>query len=382
MSRRLYAVLFLIAACILVALAGCMTKAKVVPYEPKFGGQRLVVWDADEPRVSGAPPYRDLVMEVIEEFSSRYSVQVDLRVVTRQEITDFLSGKTGSAGSEEPGLTFSTEWPLFSGLEVDVSQSVGESEYLGFARNYWQSGDKILAIPSYIHWVSTAARVDKVGPLVYMPGSPGFLRAVLDLPGGGWDVDRITAFLLWVKERYGPVHPDPLGAWRSAEAAAVYPATPFLFRWLEGEDTEETVPVPVENPFGEPRFFVTVPAYLVLAEAGPKRECAVLLGKLMAANLGRWTARAVGGIPALLGDIAVFNVESSFGYKERSQLLSLLSANHGSAGQRAPDRRDFILRESLEKALAGTVIGFLSGETDEPELRAIIHEVLERHTKP
>jgi hypothetical protein len=361
--------------------------AKGLPVKPDLEGVSIVVWDADQPAMPGTPTYRAEATRVVRDFCARYGVTVDLKFVPRQEMSDLLSGATGG---ESPALVYSTEWPSLPDSAYDVGPYLGQGDHLGAAVEYWRKDDKTLAIPSYVHWLCAASRAEMpgedsspgaVGPkTAYMPDSPGFLRSFLDLPGAGWDSEAIVQFLSWVKGEYGPPGDDPLGAWAEGDARMLWPATPFMLAWMKSvkEGQGEIEPLPLENPFGEPRFYYTVPGYLVLATDGLERECATLLGKELAANLGRWVARAAGGVPSLWKDAVIFNLESSLGYASRTSLLSSLD----ECRFHAPASQDFLARAAVEKALWPVIGDYLSGKTGEGDLRASIQDILQRHTKP
>ncbi len=384
MPARFRAAGLLCAALVLLGLAGCRMGAKGVPVKPDLEGVSIVVWDADQPAMPGVPSYRAEAARVVRDFCARYQVTVDLKFVVRQEISDFLSGRASGDG---PAVAFSSEWPFLPDKARDVSSYVGDGAYLDAALDYWREDGRILAIPSYVHWMCVASRARGTGEdvppaavpakVAYLSDSPGFLRSTLDLPGAGWDAGKIAAFLSYLKDEYGPSDVDPLGAWSDGVVQALYPATPFLLRWMKGT-SGEVVPLPLKSPFDDPRFYYTIPGYLVLATDGLQRECAMLLGKELAANLGRWAARAVGGIPALSNDVVIFNVESSLGHDARCALLSSL----GGYRFHAPAMQDFLLRESLERTLSPVIADYLSGKAAGGDLSASIQDILQRHTKP
>jgi hypothetical protein len=386
MSRRSRVAALVCAALLLSVLEGCQTRAKGVPVEPDLTGVSIVVWDADQPAAPGAPAYRAEAARVVRDFCARYKVDVDLQFIDRQSIVDFLSGRKSGEG---PALAFSTEWPLVPEAARDAGPYLVQGGYLDAAIDYWRQDGRTLAIPSYVHWLCAGSRMKPAGETgetgaampertVYLSGSLGFLRSVLDLPGAGWDAGVVASFLSWVKAEYGALEPDPLGAWSEGSAEVLYPVTPFLLTWMKSAAKGEVEPLPLRNPFGEARFCYTVPGYMVLAANGLERECATRLGKELAANLGRWAARAVGGMPALADDMAVFNIESHLGYPARLALLSSLTGHRF----RAPSAQEFLLHESIEEALSPVAADFLSGKTGEGDLLSSIQDILERHTRP
>jgi len=382
-SRAALVVCVLVCAALLsVPLAGCGIGVKEAPQAPDVSGLSITVWDAAQPRVEGVADYRQAATRVAAEFAGRCGLNVDLRFVARQQIADLLLGKTAG---ERPHLVFTTEWP-FAPLDLPgVPELVDEASYLDAAASYWKRDGRILAIPSYIHWIGLVSRGDApVGTealrqeTAYFADSPAFLRLALDSPGAGWDAEKVASYLAWVKETYGPPPVDPLAAWDEETVQAIFPVTAYLLRWLRERRGELLRLLPLAGPFGEPGFYYTVPGYVVLAAEEPYRSCAADLGRELAANLGRWAARAVGAIPAAVSDLAVFNVESGLSFEERSALIRSVS----TCRSRVPATDDYLYRESVVSAVRQDAWDFLSGKTTEAEARRSIREALERYTRP
>ena len=391
MGRRLLALLLTIASFVFGA-AGCGVGVKNVPVEPDLTGARIVVWDADQVPLAGAAQYREEALRVARDFSAKYKATVDLIFVDRGVIQRYLSGERDvrslGEGLKPPDVVFTGERPFVPEGAADVSAYLEPGDYLDAALEYWRRESKVMAIPAYVHWWATGsiARTTEGGTgaeatsvsTAYILDSGGFLAPVLDMPGASWDVDSIAAFLSYVKQTYGPPSPDPLGSWMQGSVDALYPVTPFLLKWMEGCGRGEVRPVPIGNPFGEARFSYTVPGYVVLAQDGVQKECASRLARDLAANLGRWVARAAGCLPARSQDMPVFSIESGFGYEERVSILSCLTGPRF----RAPLASDFLVRQALCSAIRPIAVDYLSGKVGESELRSGIHEALWRHTKP
>ena len=368
----------LAALAILMALSmilpACRLGKMDLPGEPDFAGVTLSVWDLSQPKVEGAPDYQTEAQRVAREFAAHYGVEVDLRFALRQEIADLLAGK---AVDESPALVFTGEWPSVPDAAWDLSSSVSETDYVDAAAFYWQKDGRLLAVPAYVQWLGVASR-DSGTKDVFFADSPAFLRAALESQGAPWDPDAIFAYLTWVEQQWGRAESDPLRAWQEGIARSLYPVTPYLFEWLASTEASEVSLEPIPGPFADPCFFYTVPGYVVLARDGAQRECAARLAFALAANLGRWAARAVGCVPALRADVSVFNLESGFSFEDRSSILSSLTEPRFSA----PLTADTLLQESLQAALRQVAVDYLSGRTTAAEARSSIQETMQRHTKP
>ncbi len=366
-----------LAALVALALALCVTGCRVVkmdlPREIDFTGAAVTVWDASEPTVSVAPEYTATVRSTVNEFSAKYGVKVDLRFAGRQEITDLLAGqKTGDV----PSLVFTGEWPVASPQATDISLELPLANYLDAATAYWQKDGRLLGIPAYVQWIGVATQAGGSKP-TYLVESPGFFRAALDLPSS-WDADKVLSYLSWVNQRWGAPESNPLKAWGDGIAASLYPATPQLYRYLRPLGKSQVSIAPLDGPEGEAAFYYTVPAYVVLAKDGPERACAIRLGVALAANLGRWAARAMGGVPALVADVPVFNLESGLSYEERSSILSTVAKRRLTAAA----AEESMYADPIEKALRQAAMGYLSGKVSEADSARSIQETLQRHTKP
>lgn len=399
--RRFLAVvtLFLVVA----TLSSCLGRPEV-PEKYDLRSVRLVVWDALQVKFPGYDDYSEEVSRVIQVFCRETGVTVDLRYAERREVLDLLSG-AGVAGTiQKPHIVFSGEYPVISPELQDVGDLVDPGLFLDAAANYWTRDGKLLGIPAFVHWTGTAVKcpdisgqsaegetgedesrggagaVPKPSRTGYWTDSPLFLRCVLDAPGASWDADSVIRYAKWVKDSYGPLQDDPLSAWQYGQVDALYPVNPYLYKWLKVTQAEE-VPVtviPPETPSGESRFHYTVPAYLVLCEDGLEKAAAVELGRRLARSLGRWAARTLGCIPALVNDMSVFNLESGFDYDERMRIWDSVSVGEAAA----PLASDYLQTVSLIGALDAPLQSFFSGKATIQSLEELIYEVFSRHTRP
>ena len=175
---------------------------------------------------------------------------------------------------------FSSEWPVIVDVVADISGELERDTFIDPAITYWSRDEQVFGIPAYIQWIGTAARTLPVGDgtTAYWVDSPAFLRAALDRGEAGWNEETLLEYAQWVKGKYGRFRDDPLLAWQQGAVDALYPVTPYLFKWLktsaQGTEAEISV-VPASSPFGSDSFYYTVPAYLVLAENAPEKAAAV-----------------------------------------------------------------------------------------------------------
>lgn len=372
---------FLLCVVLLAVAAGACATGTKTPKEQILSGLSMTAWDVAQPVVPGAPDYAQDVARVVAEFEQRYGVKVDLKTVGRQDIVKVLSGK---APAGDVALTFSTEWPFAPANLPGVPGEVDAGAFLGAAAAYWTKDGNMLAIPAYVHWVSAVSAsgategASGAAAPVYIPDSPAFLRSVMDYPLGGWDPDGVAAYIAWIRETYGPPAGDPLAAWKEGAARSVFPVTPYLYEWLRDSGGRPVTIAPEAGPQSEPSLYYTVPGYVVLAAEEPYRTCAARLGEALAANLGRWAARAIAGLPAAVADTAVFQVDSRLPTAERVALIQAFSAGD----LHVPGASDFLYAESVEDAIRQSVSDFLSGKADEAELRESIREASGKHTKP
>jgi hypothetical protein len=73
----------------------------------------------------------------------------------------------------------------------------------------------------------------------------------------------------------------------------------------------------------------------------------------------------------------VFNLESRFGFDDRSDMLSSLTST-----QKAPLLAEHLEKESLKASLGQIAADFLFGRITEADARRSIQEATQRHTKP
>lgn len=370
---------FLLACALLFSAASaCLPREKQAPKELDLSGTSITVWDVSQPAVAGAPDYSAETARVVAEFEKDHGVKVDLRLVSRQDISLLLAGKSPGTGVS---LVYSTEWPFVPAGLPGSPGLADPAAYVDSAAAYWTKDGAMLAAPAYVHWVSavSTAAPDKTTPATAcIPGSAAFLKSALDYPSGGWDPDNVVTYLAWVKETYGTPPQDPLAAWQDGAVQTLFPVTPYLYQWLRDSGGRPVTLSPEAGPRNEPGVYYTVPGYLVLAGEEPYRTCAAKLAVVLAANLGRWAARAIGGLPAAMADAAVFQVDSRFSDAERSALIQAVYAGT----LRVPAAADFLYAEAIEDTVSEDVSQFLSGKTTEAELSQSIREASQKHTKP
>lgn len=395
LCRRILAVIFL--ALFSIAFSSCVGP-RPAPKKLDLSGVSLTVWDALQPRFPGCPEYSEEVSRVIEEFCRETGVKVEFRYAERREALEVLSGKEVSS---RPHLMFSTEWPVASECLSDLSGDLDVTDYVDPAGLYWTAGDQFLGIPAYVQWIGTvvrapgdstggagsaatsaatgAATVSVARRTGYWVDSPAFFRAVLDGPGVGWNAESLTRYAKWVKETYGAYCVDPLASWQNGEVDALYPVTPYLYKWLRTSSLGVTVSVvPSASPFEDDSFYYTVPAYLVLTEDDLERASAVELGKRLAANLGRWAARALGCVPALVKDMPIFNLESGFDYEARQLIWQPVAIGTRAA----PRAAEFFQTTAMDSVLAAPLTQYVLGEATDQSLEESIRGACVRHTKP
>ncbi len=356
-----------------ISLGACLAEAPDHPRKLDLAGAIVEVWDLSQPHMEGATDYRMTVDRVVDEFRKRTGATVNLRFAGRQEVMDLLSGTwTGDV----PDLVCSGEWPVLpSGLK-GLSGWVDEKAYADPAASYWQADGELWAIPSYMHWTASARREQGTGG-VYIWDSPVFLTAALGSVGTSWEPDMVFSYLEWVRDGWGKADKDPLGAWEYGEAGAIYPVTPYLWRYLSGKDSSLRLePVPAPSGIGE--YFYTVPAYIVLAEAGATRDCAAELGKELASNLGRWAARYLGCVPALRDDLSLWSIEGGFSYEQRAAILE----SFHSQSLVALAATSYLEGKAQEETVRKVAEGYLCGVTSKEDTLTGIREALRRNTSP
>lgn len=356
---------------------GCKESSQP-PSEVSLADMKLTVWDTKEPHLPGAFPYSELLAKTVESFVKENGIEVEVEYKSRQEIESCL---LGSYQGDPPSVVYSTEWPFMSANIQDLTEHVCEGDYLEDAVLYWTHNDNLMGIPSYVHWFCLAKRnsdmdnsQDRIG---YFLNAPGFLHSVLDYEHEGWTVDTIFNYIDWVKSTYRPYHNDVLDMWEQNEINMICPVTPYLFKWLKlsGDDSGVQM-LPIPNPHGESRFYFTVPGYVVLACDQQQAKYAVILASALAANRGRWAARAIGGIPAYHQDMPIFHLESQFTREERIALLS----GFKNSGAYAVDWMEFNNRSNTRTSITTAIGKFLSGEIGRQEFQESIRSAIKGHT--
>lgn len=389
----------LIAFCLaLTIVPGCGTRTRTLPHEVSFEGLKLVVWDANQPLYPGSPSWEEEVNDCVREFSDEYRVSVEVRFVTREELRLAITGKFISDKVEDadaPDLVYSTEWPVVSKSCAPVHDILDLNDLLDSTVSYWTKDARVLGIPAYAHWFCAAARSspgktpgDEIsantdwvtgckGKISYWQESPAFFGPIA---ANGLTEESIMTYLQWVKSFCGPPAPDPLTSWQSGEVLALFPVNPHLFRWLQtsGGGHGDIVPLTLPGPLGEGGAFYTVPGYVVLAQADPKKTCAALLGQVLAQRLGQWAARTFGGIPASSVDMSTFHLCSALSYEDRTSLTRAIQ--EGSLV--APDSAKEQVRMEMQSFCADSILRYLQGLLSLDDLAQSIRRGLSGHTSP
>ncbi|MGE5578491.1 MAG: hypothetical protein ACM3WU_00485 [Bacillota bacterium] len=372
MRRRLAAASAFIL--VLACLSGSCTAGKLdLPPKTDFSNTAVLVWDLSEPRIEGAPDYPALVRELVAEFEQLHDVKVEVRTVSRREVEDLLTGKSAE---EKPDLVCTGEWPFVPEGAGSLSPYVSSDSYIDIAARYWEAEDGLRAIPAYVHWTGMGYREGGTG-VSYMWDSPAFMAALACSTRPLRDADRVMEILKAVLSEWGEARPDPLASYLNGSAKCLFPLTPSMFRRLSSKETGISMG-PIDGTSGSPFYFYTVPAYIVLADDPATRACAAELGKRLAANLGRWAARALSCMPALREDISVFNLESGFDYERRAHLIESFSV----LGLTAPSLTEYSEWVALDEALREVIGDYLRGDLEDEEALLGIRETLTRHTKP
>jgi len=367
-------------------LMGCQKRPEALK-KPSFEGLEITVADAREPHLPGARPYQDEVTRVVREFEEKHKVKVNLLFLAREEIQRTL---IGMERENAPHLCFSGEWPLAGDTFADVSSGISGEDYHDCALSYWSKDGRVLGIPSYIHWFCLAARgieeAEHSGENVpqsirwktgYWPDTMAFYSSVLD--SVGWDAGHMADYLEWVKDTYGPLIEDPLEAWTKGSVDGLFPVNAYLFIWLRVSQKDQKISIlPVPGPFGETGFYYTVPGYVVLTQQEPMRSLAIELGKVLACHRGRWAARAMGGIPACVADMAIFNLESGFSYAERQLLFGISKVSRYTI----PSAKEQAERQDILAGLEDLARDYLSGRIERQHLENGILRLLGNHNKP
>lgn len=383
-SRALL-ILFLLISGLL--LFGCEKKEEIKT--PSYEDLKITVVDTREPHLPGAPAYQDQVTELVKKFEADRKVKVNLVFLERDKVQELLSkGKLEDDPDFSADLCYSGEWPFYAenGKPVD---NLPVSSYLDAAASYWTRDGKMVGIPSYIHWFCVAANESLTGitirnqpgvPFIspenlkgkvgYWPDSVAFFKVALDPVG--WSAQNLMEYTFWVKDSLGTMVEDPLEAWTQGSLKGLYPVNPYLLRWLKVSNQESKIfffPLP---------SYYTVPGYIVLSREEANKTVATELGILLARQRGRWAARAMGGIPACVDDMTIFNLESGFTYDERQMILEVTKATN----LQLPTLSEFLRNGEITTGLEEEVKGFLSGKSKEEELQGSILKIFQVHTNP
>lgn len=368
---------FVMAVLVLVLCFGCKSQSQP-PSEVSVYDIKLVVWDTREPHLPGAFPYSELLANTVESFTEEHGIEVAIEHKSRQEIEDLL---LGNYQGDPPCVVYSAEWPFVSESMQDLTEIVCSDDYLEAALSYWTHNGKLMGVPSYVHWLCLAKKIsdsaDSQDRMGYLLTAPGFLHSVLDYQHDGWAFENICNYIDWVKDTYAPCCNDVLDMWEQNEINMLCPVTPHLFKWLKlTQEGSGPQMLPIPNPQGEPRFHFTVPGYVVLAKNHEQAKYAVMLASALAANRGRWAARAIGGVPAAHQDVPVFHLESGFSREERTALL----AGFKNSGAYVVDRIEFNSRNNIRTTITPAIGKYLSGKTNRREFEESIRFGMKGHT--
>ena len=339
-------------------LTGCLGQAP--PEEMSFDDLTIVVWDVREPHFPGLLPYSETMSKLLDDFAQNTGISVKSEFKSRQQIEDLLLGEQPD---EMPAVlvVFSTEWPFVGKGTQEAPSELDAGNYFERAVAYWTCDGKLMGIPSYIHWLCQANKNTSSGlfnKTGYFPSAQGFLRCVLDYQPMDWVLEDICDYAQWVKDTYGLCREPALDLWEQGRVGAMYPVTPYLFKWLRlSEKGGETQMLPIDNPQKEGRFVYSVPAYVVLAENPAKAKLAFKLAQALAAQRGRWAARALGCIPACTEDIPIFHIES--GLSREEQLCLMVGFKNSS--NRALTYLEHDRRRRLEQSVSPAIQKYLSG---------------------
>jgi hypothetical protein len=314
---------------------------------------------------------------VAEHYAQQFGIAVEVQFKTRQEMESLLLGEYQG---EVPSVVFSTEWPFVGAGAQDLTGLVPTDDYLEPAASFWTYDDRLMGVPSYVHWLCTAKRAgtdNSSGMTGYLSGSPGFLHSGLDYGSLDWTGEDICTYAEWVRQTYGLRSQAVLDLWRQNRIEAIFPVTPHLFKWMKlSENGGEIHLLPIDNPEGTPRFYFSVPGYVVMEADEEILEFAVGLAQVLAAARGRWAARAIGCIPALRSDIPLFDVESGFTREQRV----LLMTGFFDSDARISDRTAHGHKIRICQAVVEVIEEYLSGEADRDQLEQGIHAALKSHT--
>lgn len=364
------------------ALSSCTLRRQVLPQELSFQGLVLTVWDCMEPSFQGTDAYQTRVKSVVDRFSEEYQVKVEVEFKERREILSFLMGE--SQELDPPCLSYSTEWPVISDDAQGLTELLSADDYLDGAATYWMLDGKLMGVPSYVHWVGMAAR-SSILPLTGIPSDSGywydsqwFLPSAIEGPGTDYSAASAISYLEYLKSSCKEALSDPLDAWDRGVVSTLFPVTPHLYRWLRTSYEDEVGLSPIPGASGEMRFHCTVPGYMVFSEEEPHRSCALLLAKELAANRGVWVARSIGGVPAAVQDMPVYDLEAGIPEDYRQIIRGLDS----QIAQAALTSGEGLRRYKIGQGFGEIVPQFVRGVLTLQDMERSIQDLWESHTTP
>ena len=241
---------------------GCKTQTPL-PYEVPPGDIKIVAW-MQRNRIFPGHLRLELATLVAEDYAKTLGITVDLEFKPRQQIEDLLLGiiKGDSVGGIFHRMAF-----VGIGTQ-DLTEMVEADDYLEAAAGFWMYDGRLMGIPAYVHWLCLAKRADlgnsspNAGYFIY---SPGFLHSALDYGNLDWVPEDICTYVEWVKQTYGLCQEPVLDLWEQGRIGMMYPVTPHLFKWIRlSEKDLDTEMLPIDNPEGTPRFYFSVPGYVVM----------------------------------------------------------------------------------------------------------------------
>ncbi len=339
----------------------------------------IAVWDAKEPRLVGAQPYSQSLFRIVESFIETYEIPVEVEFKTRQEIENLLLDNY--EGHIPPVLVvFSTEWPFVGVGTQNLTETVKSDDYLKPTIAYWTHEDKLMGIPSYIHWHCLAKKGLKENDLEAigcLTGSPRFLYSAI----GDWNshecAENVFEYVKWAKDISSINKESALDLWTQNYINMMYPVTPQLFKWLKLSELNNRVNMfPIDNPQGNPDFYFSVPAYLVVTQNNEIIKPAIELAKLLARAKGKWAAKVLGCIPACAKDVSIFNLESGLEQNERVVLIN----SFYTTDTQVINYTEYEKRNKIRLAITQTVEDYLSGTIGKIEFEQGIRSALKGYT--
>lgn len=353
-------------------------------------GTRLVVWDVRQPCQGPGCDYEQDLRRTVAEFEEKRGVSVEIQFVSRDDIEHLLLGQ--AVKGTPPSVIYTTELSAASTLMADVSPEIDRSAFLDVALAYWSSGDKILAVPAYVHWYALAARPDAAGESSgvedqvrrffgctgYWVDSYQSFWAISSLPVGDLlkDGAEVASKSVWMRATLGQLVRDPLSQFVAGRIPALAPVNPYLFTWLRSAGSAGIALLPLPRADGSLWVPYTVPGYAVLETDEVRRRLASELACALAANLGRWVARWYGGLPARAQDAVLFNAQSCLSLSERKLLLGFILKGNIKASP-WPDLQR--AQEEYDRCFPA-VRDYLSGNLSEGDMQARIGAARGRDT--